>query len=204
MKIASLLAVWLTCAAPSYGQEVAPNPSSVRPLLIGSDAPDSTLRALDGSATSIKKVLSGKPGVVIFYRGGWCPYCNTHLREIKTVEKELRKLGYRTIAISPDRPEELAATAKKQELAYTLLSDSKLEAARAYGIAFQVDEGTLKKYGEYGIDLRKSSGEQHDWLPVPTVFLIGKDGTVKFVYSNPDYKVRLKAPVLLAAAKAAL
>lgn len=204
MKIASLLAVSFLCAAPSRAQDVARTPSAVRPLLIGAQAPDATLRALDGSAISIKTALGGKPGVVIFYRGGWCPYCSTHLREIKTVEKDLKKLGYRTIAISPDRPEELAATAKKQDLAYTLLSDSKLEAARAYGIAFQVDEGTLKKYGEYGIDLRKSSGEAHDWLPVPTVFLIGKDGTVKFVYSNPDYKVRLKAPVLLAAAKAAL
>ena len=204
MRTAFVFVAWLTCVSPLFGQDVAQSPSQVRPLLIGAVAPDSSLRAMDGRPVSIKAAIGGNPGVVIFYRGGWCPYCNTHLREIKNIEKDLEKLGYKTIAISPDRPEELALTAKKQRLPYALLSDSKLEAARAYGIAFQLDEGTLTKYAQYGIDLRKSSGEPNDWLPVPTVLLIGKDGRVKFSYSNPDYKVRLKASVLLAAAKAAL
>jgi hypothetical protein len=44
----------------------------------------------------------------------------------------------------------------------------------------------------------KRRGEQHDWLPVPSLFLGGKDGTVKFAYSNPDYRVHLKGQVILA------
>ncbi len=48
------------------------------------------------------------------------------------------------------------------------------------------------------------AGQEIAWLPVPAVFLIGRDGTIKFVYANPDYKIRLKAAVLLAAARAAL
>ena len=65
MKVASLFAAMLACAAPSYGQDVAQAPSSVRPLLIGSEAPDANLRDLDGKAISIKTALGGKPGVVI-------------------------------------------------------------------------------------------------------------------------------------------
>ncbi len=204
MKMYPAVAALLACVSFSSAQNIAPSASQVRPLLIGTVAPDAQLRTMDGKPATLKTVLAGKPGVVIFYRGGWCPYCNAHLQEIKGVQKELNQMGYTTVAISPDRPEELAKTAKKHDLPYTLLSDSKLEAAGAYGIAFQLDPDTLAKYAHYGVDLRKSSGEPHDWLPVPSVFLIGKDGTIKFAYTNPDYKVRLKAPVLLAVAKAAL
>jgi peroxiredoxin len=204
MNLFLSIAVLLTAAAGASGQTVAPSPTAVKPLLIGAVAPDADLRDMDGKPVMLKAALGGKPGVVIFYRGGWCPYCNAHLHEVKNIEKDLRALGYVTVAISPDRPEELAKTAAKQSLPYALLSDSKLDAARAFGIAFQVDSETLTKYAHYGVDLRKSSGEPHDWLPVPSLFLIGKDGKVKFAYTNPDYRVRLKAKVLLAEARAAL
>jgi len=202
MKVIAALVLLLASAAAA--QEVAPSASAIRPLLIGAAAPDSPLRAMDGSGTSLKAALAGKPGVVIFYRGGWCPFCNAHLREIKGVQKRLAALGYATVAISPDRPEELQKTARKHSLPYALLSDSKFDAARAFGVAYQLDADTLKKYASYGVDLRKSSGEPRDWLPVPSVFLVGRDGAVKFVYANPDYRVRLKASVLVAAASAAL
>jgi peroxiredoxin len=204
MKLIMMLAAILSSARLIAAQGIAAAASDVRPILVGAVAPDAELRGMDGMPVALKTALAGKPGVVIFYRGGWCPYCNTHLREIKGIQKELTALGYTTVAISPDRPEELAKTSAKHSLPYMLLSDSKLEAARAYGIAFQVDPDTLTKYARYGIDLRKASGEPHDWLPVPSVFLVGKDGTIKFAYTNPDYRVRLKGPVLLAAAQAAL
>jgi len=200
----SVLALAVLLAAPAMAQEIAPSATQLRPLLVGSTAPDVQLRRIDGTPVSLKTALSGRPGVVIFYRGGWCPYCNAHLEDIKTIDKKLVKLGYQTLAISPDRPEELAKTMKKHALPYSLLSDSKFAAAGAFGIAYQVDDQMLKKYVQYGVDLRKASGEEHDWLPVPSVFLIGADGAVKFVYANPDYRVRLKGKVLLAAAEAAL
>lgn len=204
MNLVSIVALLLAVVPPSFAQEVAPSPSQVRPLLIGAAAPDAQLRTMDGRPVALRAALAGKPGIVIFYRGGWCPYCNAHLQEIKGIEKDLTRLGYTIVAVSPDRPEELAKTAKKHALPYSLLSDSKLEAARAYGIAYQVDSDTLSHYAHYGVDLRKASGEPHDWLPVPSVFLIGKEGTIKFAYTNPDYKVRLKAAVLLSVAKETL
>jgi peroxiredoxin len=204
MRYLLLLAAVLAVAPAVYADGFAASPSEIRPLLVGATAPDSPLRGMDGKPVTLKTALAGKPGVVIFYRGGWCPFCNAHLKEIKDAQAALTKLGYITLALTPDRPEELSKTSAKHTLPYALLSDSTAAAAQAFGVAYRVDAQTQKMLSGYGVDLKRSSGESGDWLPVPAVFLVGRDGTVKFVYANPDYKVRLKAPVLLAAAKAAL
>lgn len=83
-----------------------------------------------------------------------------------------------------------------------MLSDSKAEAIRNFGLAWQVGEKMREQYKGYGIDLEGASGEEHHILPVPAVYLIGPDGKVLFSYVNPDYKVRLEPQILLAAARA--
>jgi peroxiredoxin len=120
------------------------------------------------------------------------------------VEARLRELGYRIIAISPDRLEKVSESIDKHNMTYTLLSDSSMAAAKAFGIAFEVDKPMLEKLATYNIDIEDASGKEHHLLPVPSVFLVGKDGIIDFVYANPDYKTRLAPEVLLAAAKAAL
>jgi peroxiredoxin len=114
----------------------------------------------------------------------------------------LDALGYGLIAISPDTPEELKKTLDGQALDFQLLSDSRAGAMRAFGVGYRVDAATLKKLGDYGIDLEKASGETHHVLPVPAVFLVDQAGTLQFSYVHPDYKVRVPQDVVLAAAKA--
>jgi peroxiredoxin len=126
------------------------------------------------------------------------------LGQLSQVHEDLVTLGYRLVAVSPDLPEKLRATVKKHETGYVLLSDSKMTASRAFGIAHTVDDETLELYAGYGIDLEEASGETHHELPVPSVFVIGKSGKIDFEYVNPNYKVRLDPDVLLAAAKSAL
>ncbi len=113
----------------------------------------------------------------------------------------LAELGVRVVAVSPDRPEKLRETLSKNELGYTLLSDSRAEAMRAFGIAWQVDTAGAEQLRGYGIDLVDASGESHLILPVPSVFLVDPDGVIRFVYSNPDYQVRLENDRLVAAAR---
>ena len=86
---------------------------------------------------------------------------------------------------------------------YILLSDSELAAARALGVAYRVDEETFGKLQGYGIDLEEASGQDHHLLPVPSVFLIDRKGSIRFVYVNPDYTQRIDPETLLAAARAA-
>lgn len=87
---------------------------------------------------------------------------------------------------------------------YTLLSDSKAIGPQAFGIAFKMDDETVKRYLQFNLDIEEASGETHHILPAPSAFIVGTDGIIKFGYTNPDHRVRIDADVLLAAAKAAL
>jgi peroxiredoxin len=123
------------------------------------------------------------------------------LGQLQKIESNLVELGFQIVAISPDRPENLAASVKKQRLAYTLLSDSLMEASKAFGLAYRVDAGMLQSLKRFGTDLEAASGQSHHLLPVPAVFLVRSDGRITFMYANPNYKVRLAPEVLLAAAQ---
>ncbi len=187
-----------SCAGMS---NVPDSAEAVRQLTVGAAMPDVTLMTPDGATFVLAAEAAKQPLVIIFYRGGWCPFCTRHLAELGAIESELRELGLRIVAVSPDRPEKLAESMEQEELTYTLLSDSSMAAARAFGIAFRVGAATLEQYKGYGIDLEAASGQSHHLLPVPAVFIVGTDGRIRFAYANPDYKVRLSVEALLEAAR---
>lgn len=173
----------------------------VRPLEKGVRAPSTKVRRPDGGTVSMADLYAAKPSILIFYRGGWCPYCTVHLGQIAAAEAELLGMGFQVLAISPDRPEELARSIEQQHLAYQLLSDSDMELCQAFGLAFRVDDQTLEKYRGFGIDLERSSDRGHHLLPVPAVYIVDTRGVIRFAHWNPDYKSRLQPPELLDAAR---
>jgi peroxiredoxin len=88
-----------------------------------------------------------------------------------------------------------------KDLGDALYSDSDLGAARAFGIAYQLNAATVVAYRGFGIDLAHASGSEHHQLPVPSVFLVEQGGKIRWTYSNPDYKVRPENAALLEAAR---
>jgi len=101
------------------------------------------------------------------------------------------------VALSPDTVGNSKGNATKLKAPFPLLSDSDLAAAKAFGLAFQVDDATLAKYKGFGIDLEKASGLDHHALPVPAVYIVDKSGKITFAHSNPDYTKRLDAQSIL-------
>lgn len=179
--------------------DYAARPEEVRPLLIGAQIPaEIPIQAMDGAPGSLGKELKQGPLVVVFFRQGWCPYCDIQLSELRLIEKDLNELGYRVIAISPDKPDALKARVAKNDLNYELFSDSSTALIRAFGIAF--DAMTAKSATE----VTRSPVQGVRLMPVPAVYLIGTDGRVQFQYVNPDYRTRIPKDVLLAAARSSV
>ena len=171
-------------------------------LKLGAEIPDVSVTTAKGRQLNLRDAVASKPAVLIFYRGSWCPYCITHLQALMGIERDLTEAGYQLLAISPDSPESLAATPKGEKLSYQLLSDSKVKAAKAFGLSFKVPDELVEKYlKKYQIDIEAASGETHHLLPHPAVFVVDKKGVVRFAHVNPNYKQRLDADKVLKAAK---
>ena len=182
-------------------EDIHDSAEHVQPLMVGMKAPDFTVRDVENQVFEFKADAQSKPVVLTFFRGGWCPYCNLHLSEMRLAEKQLKDMGFNIWFISIDKPELLLESLDDPTVGYTIYSDSSLDATRAFGLAFRVDDELNKRYLSYDIDLEAASGEDHHVLPAPATYIIGTDGTINFAYINPDYKVRLHPDVLLAAAK---
>ncbi|MFO1463912.1 MAG: peroxiredoxin-like family protein [bacterium] len=193
-------------AAPvSPAPRVAASPTEIQPVKVGDIIPDVMLTNADGLRFNLKKLIKNQPTVLIFYRGGWCVYCNTQLGQLKQVEVPLQKLGYQIVAVSPDKVERIRESLKKYDLSYMLLSDADAEAIKGFGLAYQVDDATYNKMKQdYGIDLEEHAGKTHHLLPVPAAFVLNKQGKILFSYINPDYKVRVDSQALLKAAEEAV
>lgn len=183
---------------------VVSSAEEVCPVLVGMKIPIVNVKTVEGKNISLYDVISKKPTVLIFYRGGWCPYCNLQLGQLQEIEKSLMDIGYQIVAISADRYEKLKESIQNKNIKYMLLSDSSMKAAQGFRIAFHVDDATVEKYKKFGLDIEEASGEKHHILPVPAVFVVKTDGTIVFSYVNPDYKVRVSTEVLLEVAKATL
>ena len=192
MKKQFILIAFLALLASETYAQTPEKPIDISPLLIGEIIPEAVLKSPDAMNHNVSNILSKKPTVMLFYRGGWCPYCNRHLAEIQEAESEIIKLGYQIIAISPDSPENLQVTDEKNHLNYSLYSDSDGAFSEALGIAFKAPQGYSNMLNE------KSNGLNEGFLPVPSIFVVDTDGKIIFEYINPDYKTRLTSSLLIA------
>lgn len=187
---------------------VPDDPAAVTPLLVGARAPAFTLATADGGTFEFDPDAVQRPLLLGFYRGGWCPYCNAQLMGMRRIEADLVAKGYELVFASADSVASLRAsldeTAAGGEAAYTLASDASMTVAEAFGVAYRLDDRTVARYRDYGIDLEAASGHDHHMLPVPAVFLIDTNGVVRFHYVNPDYRWRVDPRLLLTAADVVL
>ncbi|HEX3541342.1 MAG TPA: peroxiredoxin family protein [Acidimicrobiales bacterium] len=68
----------------------------------GDRFPDLTIAVVDGESMELPGALAGSFGVVLFYRGSWCPYCNAQLRAFQRASENLTQVGARVVALSVD------------------------------------------------------------------------------------------------------
>jgi len=186
---------------------IAATAEQVQPLEAGDSAPRFIVETVESRVFDFDPLNLDKPVMILVFRGGWCPYCNMYLSDMRHVIPDIQELGIDVLFLSGDRPELLYESLENQArediegLDYTILSDADAQAAIALGIAFKATQGTVDYVNKKCDGHRKSSMERHGILPVPAVFAIGKDGMIAYAYVNADYKVRLPADDLLEAAR---
>ena len=145
-----------------------------------------------GRCVRLQSLLRQGPVVLVFYRGGWCPYCNLHLRGFQRALPEFQQFAAQIVAISPQLPDNSLSTQEKDELTFAVLSDVGNKVTRQFGIVFQIGEKLQKLYRKFGhpLDLFNGpDGAQH--LPVPATFLVDGKGVIRLAHVDVDYTRRL-------------
>jgi peroxiredoxin len=89
------------------------------PLLHPGDPfPTLTLTQPGGETLSVPSVFDGRYGVVLFYRGSWCPYCNAQLRAFQRATDSLAEVGASVVALSVDDEATTTELIAKHRLAF--------------------------------------------------------------------------------------
>ena len=197
----------LMVAGTVLAQDLPASAQETSPLKTGDAAPAFNVHNVDDEVFSFEPASLERPVVLISFRGGWCPFCNMHLSELRTVIPEIRAMGFDVYFISNDRPELLYESLKLETqediagLDYIILSDADLEAARAFGTAFEVNQARLDYLNNNHKDYAGSSVDKDNALAVPSVYVIDTSGMIVFDFVNANYKVRIPADELLRVAK---
>lgn len=186
---------------------VAESAEMVKPLRTGQRAPTFTVRNVDDEEVVFDPNALQRPTVIITFRGGWCPYCNLHLSELRTVVPQIAAMGVDVFFLSGDRPELLYASLAQDtqddiaDLDYQIFSDAESQAAIALGTAFRTGDRVVDWLDMKGRDYAGSSIDRDRILAVPAVYAVDQTGMIRFDFVEADYKVRLPADDLLTVAR---
>ena len=152
-------------------------------------------------------LLALGPLVIKFFRGRWDPYCMTELETWRDLYPTLRELGALFVAISPQTLRQNDFAVQQHGLPFPLLSDPSCIVAAQYGLAHTLAEPARRYYRSILVNIPfANSGLSYDaapdeaWtLPLPGLFLVGREGSIHFAEAHADNKVRPEPADLLSA-----
>lgn len=173
-------------------------------VAVGTQVPNITLNDIEGKSVHLRDYWADQPVLLVFYRGGWCPYCNMQVQELSGRYEAFKAAGIQPVLISVDAPDKAAMVDSQYAIPFPVLSDSALKAHTAFNVLLKLDGVTLAKYKLFGIVPQDWSGKTHNTIAVASAFVVDTAGVVKAAHASSDYASRPSADQLLALAKASL
>jgi len=193
MKKLILLPLFVLSAGLLFAQEAPEG------LFLNSKAPDFKGKDQNGADVRLKELLKKGKVVLVFYRGEWCPYCNKNLKRLEDSLQLIKDKGAQLIAITLEQDSGVIKTVEKTKATYSVVTDKEQKISKAYNVLYKVDDKILSRYKMANIDLAVNNGQKPDavYLPIPAIYVIGKDGEIKYRFFEPDYKKRASVKEIL-------
>ncbi|MEJ1979061.1 MAG: peroxiredoxin-like family protein [Acetobacteraceae bacterium] len=156
----------------------------------GDLAPDFALPDASGMPVALSDRLRAGPVVLIFYRGGWCPYCNLQLRAYQHALDEITALGGQLLAVSPQLPDGSLSTAEMNKLSFGVLSDVSNRVAKTFGLVYALPDELRAALRSNGKALPGINGDDSWELPLPATYVIAPDRSIVLAAVELDYRER--------------
>jgi peroxiredoxin len=189
-------------AATFTAQQAALAATSTPTIAPGTILPDTAVLSATGDPTTLARVLDGSPAVVVFYRGGWCPYCNVALRSYQAeLLPGLEGLGVKLVAISPQRPDHSLSTQEKAQLAFAVVSDPGNVLADSLGIVDDGSDDVRAAQAALGLELGQVNEGGDVRLPMPAVLIVDSHRRVRWADVHPDYTTATEPTTIIHAAQ---
>ena len=183
---------------PHERDAMAPSEAEIRSALRdrpvpqpGTVAPDFALPDQHGAMVRLTDRLSQGPVVVVFIRGGWCPFCTLTLRAYQAALPAIHDAGADLLAITPQPATTCSEMAERDLLAFQTLSDVDNRVAGAYGIAFETHPAIRPMLERLGHDVPRINGTGNWVVPLPATFVIGPDRRVVLAHFDSAQYQRL-------------
>ncbi|MFP4499473.1 MAG: peroxiredoxin-like family protein [Candidatus Hydrogenedentota bacterium] len=164
----------------------------------GDRAPDFTLPADNGDTVTLHEALEAGPVVLVWYRGGWCPYCNIALQALDDALPRIQEAGGSLLAISPETLPNAEKTGEEGAFEFPILSDEDNRVARKYGIVYTLPDPVAQAF-KGSVDLEKFNGNNKNELPLAVTYVVDSDRTIRYAFIEADYKKRAEPAEIVGA-----
>ncbi|HMQ77367.1 MAG TPA: peroxiredoxin-like family protein [Flavobacteriales bacterium] len=192
----ALLVLALACSAQDGP---SPHCGTLDTLKVGDTAPVFNVADIHGASVDLPSLTKEHEVVLVFYRGAWCPYCNKHMSHLQDSLSLITAKNAVVLAISPELPESAEDIVKKSGASFSVIHDEGYRIMCAYGTAFEMPKAQRNKLKLMGLNVDKANGNEEGVLPVPATFIIGRDGRIKAVHFDANYKERMSVKAILSA-----
>lgn len=182
-------------------QQIAVDGTGRAMLQPGDRAPDFSLIDQGGTPVRLADRLTYGQVVVLFSRGGWCPFCTLQLRAWQADLPRLHDAGGDLLALLPQETKACGQTAERDLLAYPVLSDPGGRVAESYGVAFDLPVGVRPLYSRLGHDLPRINGTGTWRLPLSSTFIVASDGLIAMAHADLAMPARQEPEVAIAAVR---
>ncbi|MBT8086147.1 MAG: AhpC/TSA family protein [Woeseia sp.] len=154
-------------------------------LDVGAKLPDFSLTDLHGELVD-SSVFHGKPAILVFFRGNWCPLCMAQIAEIAELAEDFDAGGIEVAFISSQ------PAARSRELAERFSGSFRFLQDRDNKLARHLD-----------IDIRNGvpafwPGDLQPDTVMPTVVVINQNATIVYSDQTDNYRVRPDPDIFLA------
>lgn len=171
---------------------------ATRALKVGDTAPAFLLPNAEGRLVSSEDLLAAGPAVMMFFRGGWCPYCELTMRVMTDAAPDIRTAGGTFVAVWPETGGLALRTKRQRALPYELLVDVDNAVAMQFGIVFRTPDLYRQLLLDQGIDLAERHGNPGWLLPAPATFIVSSDTVIRYAFVDGDYTNRAEPDAIVA------
>lgn len=174
--------------------EDAPQPGDAMPNFL---LPDES-----GHLVSLEKLREGGPVVVAFLRGHWCSYCRLNAAALAGLAPRIRPA--QIVAISAEMGKFTKTLRDESGAQFPFLTDMGSGYSLMLGLSFALGEELSSMLYADALDIPAFHGTEGWVLPIPALFVVGRDGLITARYVNPDFRQRMEIDALRSAVAIAL